>query len=656
MKKVIRNFIIFFLITCTTIWSCFNVEDDFGDTGLRPDANRNVKIIVNNCIGDENSFFADELIFTAAQSNSNESKNLTINQKFLSGLISPYRISEDRYAALPPAIKNIYQNNFQRDENDLPIQIRNEFLLERNPEIDSLLHSQVFPELDHKYQAFYLNEFLYSKTNQLFKNNIIEDFLNENFALPDVKEREFNYVIHSPFWLSEHHLLSDFRHIWDKPDVKGVIGLFNLNQNLNNSLEISPFEYAYLEANFYKNSLIKTGKSLTLGLVGQKQKFIKDEFVAGMFQHEITGYLFTSLGCEEKTIGIQPVFMNVAQQLSDISPLNFTRISGTQKIGVLCSGTLSMGNSKQAISIIAPAVSLLRMGIPVEVINLERITTKDYLSNIKILILSYSEIFPTSEEYHKSLKEWVESGGILVFYDFRLEGNKSDLQGWWRKKYNFNLPQQHLFKALGVQFLKKEEFQRVGKGGIIISGFSNPAIHREKFQGVLKEHLKRAITQINQEGYIFKEQNYLFLTRRQFVVAAVLRNSVNHNSLTVPGNFIDCLDSGLHVIENDFLLPGDVSLLFNIKKIEHINTGVILSNAHILNEKTGDRNLSFDLLGWCDNKSIVLIKIPTLPPEISVTTNDGDEIEYDFEWFARVKIFRLVFMNPGKPVHINLNR
>lgn len=58
---------------------------------------------------------------------------------------------------------------------------------------------------------------------------------------------------------------------------------------------------------------------------------------------------------------------------------------------------------------------LLKNGVPVQTVHMENLSFRNTLNNIKVLIVSYSNMKPFSAEVNQHLADWVKSGGVLVY-------------------------------------------------------------------------------------------------------------------------------------------------------------------------------------------------------------------------------------------------
>lgn len=135
---------------------------------------------------------------------------------------------------------------------------------------------------------------------------------------------------------------------------------------------------------------------------------------------------------------------------------------GTMGIGVLVGDTLAWqrggpsGSSMDSLN--GLVVPLLRKGIPVQIVPIERSYDEGYLNDFDLLLLSYDMWKPLDPAYHDALDSWVRKGGVLIFFEGDDPYNAVD--EWWRRK-GYAAPGEHLLATLGldVQF----QLQRAGE-------------------------------------------------------------------------------------------------------------------------------------------------------------------------------------------------
>lgn len=86
-------------------------------------------------------------------------------------------------------------------------------------------------------------------------------------------------------------------------------------------------------------------------------------------------------------------------------------------------------------------VPLLKRGIPIQIVPLERSGEPEYLDRFDLLVLSYDMMKPLSASHHEDLVGWVQRGGVLAFVGAADEYDA--LPEWWTKA-GFEKPSDHL--------------------------------------------------------------------------------------------------------------------------------------------------------------------------------------------------------------------
>ena len=153
-------------------------------------------------------------------------------------------------------------------------------------------------------------------------------------------------------------------------------------------------------------------------------------------------------------------------------PLSENRVSGSQGIGILMANSLMFQRfpvhngyeDPQLSNFYGQALPLLKRGVPVKTVHIENVSFSKTLKDIKILIMSYSNMKPMDKTAHEHIAKWVKNGGVLVYCGRDNDAFQS-VQEWWNTGANtFKAPSAHLFTILGL----KEPFNageyKIGKG------------------------------------------------------------------------------------------------------------------------------------------------------------------------------------------------
>ncbi|MGN1098957.1 MAG: hypothetical protein ACI4S9_01305 [Christensenellales bacterium] len=247
--------------------------------------------------------------------------------------------------------------------------------------------------------------------------------------------------------------------------IDGVIGQSWTNTSMqpiyyDGGKNVRCFENSYTEYSELVN--------LTVGLDGKKAYMLNDAKADGGYSYEtcrpiwedtiVAQMLMPDVYCFESTVWAERAFTNAPETYKgvqeaiyrlqgEIHSFESTTYSGTNGVGVVASFTGAdsfLGASDNLSALVTP---LVRSGIPVDVITLERLTSAETLKNIDILILSYDCIKPNSTTYSKVIAEWVKGGGTLIYvggYNYA-----QNFEGSWTEE-GYVTPQDQLFDNLGL--------------------------------------------------------------------------------------------------------------------------------------------------------------------------------------------------------------
>src|SRR5690606_11841014 len=99
-------------------------------------------------------------------------------------------------------------------------------------------------------------------------------------------------------------------------------------------------------------------------------------------------------------------------------PLSENKVSGSHGIGVLMANSLMFQRfpvhqgyeDPQLSNFYGQALPLLKRGVPVKTVHSENVAFEQSLKDIKILIMSYSNMKPMDNTAHDYIAQWVKNG------------------------------------------------------------------------------------------------------------------------------------------------------------------------------------------------------------------------------------------------------
>ncbi|MEO6931597.1 MAG: hypothetical protein ABI151_08225, partial [Chitinophagaceae bacterium] len=256
-------------------------------------------------------------------------------------------------------------------------------------------------------------------------------------------------------------------------------------------------------------------------------------------------------------------------------PLTSNRVSGSKGIGVLMGNSLMfqrfpLHNSyddPQFSNFYGQTFPLLKMGIPVETVHMENLSYAATLADIKVLILSYSNMKPVNALVHQQLADWVKKGGVLMYVGKDDDPYQSVME-WWNKDGNtFKAPSEHLFKLLGIKPVSNDQQFKVGKGSVYVLR-TNPKdfVMEENGSARFIQLVKQAYETDAKAGKLVYK-NSLSVERGPYDIISVMDESSNTAPYVVNSMVIDLFDPKLPVLKNKTVAPGQQGFLYNLSRV-----------------------------------------------------------------------------------------
>ena len=346
-------------------------------------------------------------------------------------------------------------------------------------------------------------------------------------------------------------------------------------------------------------------------------------------------------------------------------PLSKNRVTGSGGIGVLMSNSLMFQRFPTHNGYEDPAFSnfygqtfpLLKLGVPVQTVHMENLSYPETLKNIKVLILSYSNMKPVSAQMHQYLADWVRKGGILLYCGKDDDPYQSVMEWWNTKENHFKAPSEHLFKLLNIKPVSEDQKFKVGKGAVYVMRKNPKEFVMEtdgstRFVGALKEAYEN---DAKAGKLIFK--NSLYVKRGPYDIVAVMDESISKDSFTVKGPVVDLFDPQLPVLESKTVSPGQQALLYNINRIVNKNEPQVLAAAsRIYQESKGPHEYSFVSKSPAKTTNSVRILLPSMPKDAMVTDNKGGRLtDIKSSWDSVSHTYYLSFENNPEGTNVKIN-
>ena len=362
---------------------------------------------------------------------------------------------------------------------------------------------------------------------------------------------------------------------------------------------------------------------------------------------------------EEYATELQTVFHALGQMPQSSSDAHW-ETAGTAKIGVLVSDTLMFQRADPEPSdahlsqFYGLAMPLLMRGMPVEPVQIESTYATGgtaFLSQYKILFLTYNGQKPPSPEFHTALANWVSSGGALIVVDD--DGDPyNKATDWWNSGGNhFDTPRLDLFNKLGLR-PASTGMHAVGKGFVLYERQDPSALaNSQTGADTVHEYLSTAAKAIQLPLH---ETGGLVLRRGPYVIAAGLdpeAGDPNSAPATVHGDLINLFDPKLAEQSSITLAPGQRAFLLDVAQVHSSIPKVLAASAKVTAEQATEKSLAFNVQGIDQTQAIVRILCLRAPKSVSVNSQSLSANQYQYE-LGRSLVIHFTNTASPQPIHI----
>lgn len=357
--------------------------------------------------------------------------------------------------------------------------------------------------------------------------------------------------------------------------------------------------------------------------------------------------------------------MQVMVNALNSMPKSANKVTGVNGIGVLMSNSLMFQrfpthngfDDPQFSNFYGQTLPLLKRGVPVQTVHMENLTYAATLKNIKVLVVSYSNMKPVSAEIHTALAKWVKEGGVLI-YAGRDDDPYQTVMDWWDTKgMSFKAPSEHLFKLLNIAPSANKEKYTVGKGTVYI-------LRQNPKEYVMEANADSKFVDAVKQGYendakagILTFKNNLYLQRGPYDVISVMDENTDGKPYTIKGPVIDLFDPQLPVLAEKVVNPGEQSLLYNISRVANkAKPQVLAAAARAYNEVIRAKSYSFVVKSPVKTLNSMRVLLPAKPKTTKVTDSKGQEVaDVKTSWDASSNTVYLSFANDPEGIKVSLS-
>ncbi|HRP55783.1 hypothetical protein [Agriterribacter sp.] len=341
------------------------------------------------------------------------------------------------------------------------------------------------------------------------------------------------------------------------------------------------------------------------------------------------------------------------------------KITGSGGIGILMGNSLMFQRfpvhngfeDPQFSNFYGQTLPLVKRGIPVQTVHMENLAYAATLKDIKVLVMSYSNMKPVSADVHRHLADWVKQGGVLV-YCGRDDDPYQAVMEWWNTGGNrYPAPSRHLFELLQVKPTGNNQEAAVGKGKVYVlrqnpKAFVIAANGDENYMNIIKK-----AWQTDAKAGELQLKNNFYLQRGPYDIVSVMDESISEQPYTVNGLLIDLFDPELPVLQKKVVQPGSQAFLYNLSRIKNKKQPQVLASAcRVYNEKTGAGSYAFICKSPLNTINRMRILLPAAPEKTSVTDDKGAALTgIKKEWDAASRTLLLGFNNSPEGINVEIS-
>ena len=335
-------------------------------------------------------------------------------------------------------------------------------------------------------------------------------------------------------------------------------------------------------------------------------------------------------------------------------PLSPNKVSGNQGISVLMANSLMFQRSLEPVegyvdpqlsNFFGLALPLLKRGVPVSITHLENTGYADTWKDVKVLLMTYSNMKPLDPKAHQDLADWVKQGGTIV-YSGRDNDPFQNVLEWWNQNGNtYTAPSQHLFQLMGMPEKAEEGVYSYGKGKVYV-------VRQDPKEFVMQADGDQSILKVIEQAYgKLDYKNHFYLERGPYVLASVVDESeISKDPLILKGNYIDLFEPNLPVLNQKVVNPDEQAFLFNIDAVKNKKKPQVLASAsRQYDEQTSKRSYSFIAKSPAETNNVMRILLPKQPKNVKVSAQT-----FTSEWDKATHTLLLQFENNPEGVQVNI--
>ena len=315
-------------------------------------------------------------------------------------------------------------------------------------------------------------------------------------------------------------------------------------------------------------------------------------------------------------------------------PLSKNKVNGSQGISVLMANSLMFQRSLETVegyedpqlsNFFGLAFPLLKRGVPVSITHLENTGYADTWKDVKVLLMTYSNMKPLDPKAHQHLADWVKQGGTIIYCGRDNDPYQRVLEWWNQNGNSYTAPSQHLFGLMQMPEQASEGVYRYGKGQVFV-------VRQDPKEFAMQENGDKSLLSVIEKAYGKLEmKNHFYLERGPYVLASVLdEGAVSNQPLVLKGSYIDLFNPLLPCLKEKEVLPGQQAFLFDINSVKNKkNPQVLAAASRQYDEVRTGNSYSFVAKSPAETNNVMRVLLPCEPKQVKVSVSSQSQWDED---------------------------
>ena len=335
-------------------------------------------------------------------------------------------------------------------------------------------------------------------------------------------------------------------------------------------------------------------------------------------------------------------------------PLSKNKLNGSQGLSVLMANSLMFQRSLETVeeyedpqlsNFFGLAFPLLKRGVPVSITHIENTSYADTWKDVKVLLMTYSNMKPLNPKAHQDLADWVKQGGTIIYCGRDNDPYQRVLEWWNQNGNSYTAPSQHLFGLMGMPEQASEGVYKYGKGKVFV-------VRQDPKEFAMQEKGDESLLKVIEQAYGKLEmKNHFYLERGSYVLASVLdEGTISDQPLVLKGSYIDLFDPTLPTLKQKEIQPGQQAFLFDINAVkDKKNPQVLAAASRQYDEARTGNSYSFIAKSPAETNNVMRILLPHEPKQVKVSVPNQSQ------WDKDTHTLLLQFENLPEGVKVEIN-